>query len=94
MRAVQRADGISIISGGQRASIEDAGEGEVMEFKDGVPIGNRLDILQSMIRQRERAIQLIMHKSADSLRDILQLDKEVDELRAQFNATLAERAEE
>lgn len=65
-----------------------------MEFKDGVPINNCLDILQSMIRQRERAIVIAKEKRAQLEDDIGQLSHEANELREQFKELAAERAEE
>ena len=65
-----------------------------MQFRDGVPIGNRLDILQSMIRQRERAIVIAKERRARLKEDIGQLSNEANELREQFKELVAKRAEE
>jgi septal ring factor EnvC (AmiA/AmiB activator) len=65
-----------------------------MEFKEGTPINTRLDILQSMIRQRERAIVIAKEKRAQLKEDIGQLSNEANELREQFKDIAAKRAEE
>ena len=65
-----------------------------MEFKPDTPINTRLDILQSMIRQRERAIVIAKEKRAQLKDDIGQLSHEANELREQFKDIAARRAEE
>lgn len=65
-----------------------------MRFRDDVPIGNRLDILQSAIRQRERAITIILNRRAEMDYDLGQLENDLKELREQFKVLVAERAEE
>ena len=64
------------------------------EFVNGVPIGNRLDILQSAIRQKERAIVIAKEKREQLTEDVGQLSNEANELREQFKKLAAERAEE
>jgi predicted nucleic acid-binding Zn-ribbon protein len=65
-----------------------------MQFNPGVPLNTKLDIMQSRIRQTERAIVIIKEKRAAMWEQLEQLENDLQRYKDEFKKMLAERAEQ
>ena len=62
----------------------------MLEFKDSVPMSNRLEILASRIRMVENDIRRILGQRAAADRTLAQHEADLLELKAQNDALVAE----